>query len=283
MNEKNFLSSILNSIQKAEAKDSSSPIASLNISVWNVNSIKKAIKKPDFYNFIKKNTPNILCLTETKTIITEHDRYREHFSYPYQYWSSASTHKSGVCILSDIKALSCMHGLNFSSLGRVLTAEYFSFFLCVVYCPLPKSNENVIERVKWDEELRKYLAELKSKKPVIWVGDFNIVPSDIDADSSNLIVGTDSRLRHSFKNNLKIGFVDSFRFLHCNERCFTWRSSRSPGFQKKKSLKTRIDVILLDTSWTSFLQSASIHENFKLVSDHCPISVFLSFPSSINF
>ena len=273
------LASIIASIEKFQnVLPTSKKLKSLTVFLWNVNSIKHILRKPAFFEFIKKYSPDILCLVETKTIFCEHEKLRKIFSYPYQYWSSAASHVTGVSILSDIEAISVSHGLNFHSQGRVLTLEFQDFYLCVCYCPLSKTENEITQRILWDQELRNYISGLKTRKKVIWAGDFNIIPEDIDIDIAyENILGASKDLRNSYQLNLKLGFLDSFRKFHRNEKKYTWRSIRTPGLSSAKVWKTRIDFILLDNQWEECLIEASIYENFKSVSDHCPVGIKLSF------
>jgi exodeoxyribonuclease III len=271
------LSSILESIEKYKNKPiSSEPIKSLLICAWNINSIRSSLKIKNFTGFITRFSPDIMCLLETKTVFIEHDRYRPHFDYPYQYWSSSNTHISGLCVLSKLEAVSITHGLNFHSKGRVLILEFISFILCVCYCPVSKTENDLNKRIQWDEELRNHVSMLKAKKVVVWIGDFNIVPQDIDADTRN-VIGTEALLRHSFLSHLALGFVDSFRFANPTLAKYTWRSARTPGLSSKGTWRTRVDFILLDGRWTKYLTKSEIYDDYKSVSDHCPISISLLF------
>jgi exodeoxyribonuclease-3 len=59
--------------------------------------------------------------------------------------------------------------------GRVITAEYDSFYLVNSYIPNSgKALKDLDYRKEWDKAFLAYLTNLNQKKPVIWCGDLNV-------------------------------------------------------------------------------------------------------------
>lgn len=59
--------------------------------------------------------------------------------------------------------------------GRLITAEFADFYIITCYTPNSQQELKRLDfRVKWENELRKYIAELEKMKPVILCGDLNV-------------------------------------------------------------------------------------------------------------
>ena len=95
----------------------------MRILSWNVNGIR-AIEKKGFLDFLQKESPDILCLQETKC---NPEQLTDKLLAPKEYksyWSSAEKKGySGVCIYTKEEPVSVKHGFGieeFDSEGRIL-------------------------------------------------------------------------------------------------------------------------------------------------------------------
>lgn len=81
------LESILSSIESAKQRQRIGfPSSHLLIVSWNVNLLKKALRRDQFFKFISDYYPDILCFQETKIATSEQPRYKSIFTqYQYQY------------------------------------------------------------------------------------------------------------------------------------------------------------------------------------------------------
>jgi len=111
----------------------------LKILSYNVNGIRAAVKK-GLLNFLSKEDPDIVCLSETKC--NEEDNPLSELEGYTTYWYDCTFKKgySGTCVFSKTPALSVQkgHGV-WDDQGRVITLEYPSFYLC--HCYVPNSGE----------------------------------------------------------------------------------------------------------------------------------------------
>ncbi len=65
--------------------------------------------------------------------------------------------------------------------GRAITLEFEDYYLVNVYVPNSQNELARIDyRMQWEDDLRAYLKDLDSKKPVILCGDLNVAHEDID-------------------------------------------------------------------------------------------------------
>lgn len=109
----------------------------------------------------------------------------------------------------------------FSGEGRTITVEFEKFFL--VGCYVPNSGQS-LERLdyrveEWDPFIRSYLNQLKTKKPVIFLGDLNVGHLDLDIhnpEAKHIVkqAGLTPRERESMGKLLQEGFSDALRFLY---------------------------------------------------------------------
>lgn len=130
--------------------------------------------------------------------------------------------------------------------------------------------------MKWDEDFRNYLMELRKKKPVIACGDFNVAHQEIDLKnpkSNRRNAGFTDEEREQFSNLLNAGFTDTFRFFHPDETgIYSWWSYRFKA--REKNAGWRIDYFIVSDDLNDQLADAKIHTEI-FGSDHCPVEVVL--------
>lgn len=270
---------------KATAKD-------VTIFSWNVNGIRAVIKKQAFEPMIEKYAPDILCIQETKAkpgqVEIDLPEYTE-------IWNSAErAGYSGTAILTKIPPLRVTDGFpedleiaypwgddRYGSPlteGRLQTAEFKDFYVVNVYAPnsKPDLSRLALREKLWDPALNTYLAELQKHKPVVICGDFNAARTEIDLarpSQNEHNAGYTPEERQGMTNFLtKAQMIDSFRWLHPEERKYTWWTWRAGA--RQRNIGWRIDYILISRQLEANLRTAEIH-NDVLGSDHCPVSIRL--------
>lgn len=100
---------------------------------WNVNGLRAVMRK-NFAEFLTAEAPDILALQETKC--TEADVVPDWPGYSAFFNSAEKKGYSGTAILSRIPPLSVSTGIGIAEHdkeGRVLTAEFESFYFVCVY------------------------------------------------------------------------------------------------------------------------------------------------------
>jgi exodeoxyribonuclease-3 len=108
----------------------------MRIYSWNVNGLR-AISKKNFFDWIRSENPDILCVQETKIQeATLDDKLRNINGY-HSYFSFAQKKGySGVAVYTKFKPISVKHGIGipeFDSEGRILTMEFKDFTLLNIY------------------------------------------------------------------------------------------------------------------------------------------------------
>ncbi len=197
------------------------------------------------------------------------------------YWSYADKKGySGTAIYTRHEPLAVSYGLGIDDHdheGRVITLEMPEYFVVTAYVPNSQDGLRRLDyRMKWDEDFRNYLMELRKKKPVIACGDFNVAHQEIDLKnpkSNRRNAGFTDEEREQFSNLLNAGFTDTFRFFHPDETgIYSWWSYRFKA--REKNAGWRIDYFIVSDDLNDQLADAKIHTEI-FGSDHCPVEVTL--------
>lgn len=253
---------------------------SLTVASWNVCGLRSLLKKgtlPDLFT----PKPNILCLNETML----QDKHVPGVSsqlpqYPYKYFSCSQARKgySGVAVLADSEPIKVTYGLGVPELdaeGRLIAAEFKEFIVVSTY--VPNAGAALVRldyrTLQWDTALRRYLDDLQREKPVVWLGDLNVVHEDIDIYD---IRGKEDwacctpQERNSFSTTLRSNdMIDSFRLLHPTERGYSYYSRRNINAREKKQ-GWRLDYVITSKTLEKHLKEAWIRGDVQ-GSDHHPV------------
>jgi exodeoxyribonuclease III len=230
---------------------------------WNVNGIRAAYNK-GFNDFFDNENADIFCIQETKMQEGQLDLAKEGY---YVYLNSAEKKGySGTAIWTKIKPITVKYGIDIEEHdkeGRVITLEFEKFFMVTVYTPNAKRELERLEyRVKWEQDFRKYLEELRKVKPVVICGDLNVAHKEIDVKNDKANRGqagfTDEE-RREFNNLLDLKYIDTFRKFYPEEERFTWWSYF--GKAREKNVGWRIDYFIISNELDNNLKDAMIYDN----------------------
>ena len=244
---------------------------------WNVNGLR-ACNGKGFAEAFKALDADFFCLQETKMQAGQLDLEFEGYK---SYWSYADKKGySGTAIYTRHEPLAVSYGLGIDEHdheGRVITLEMPEYFVVTAYIPNSQDGLRRLDyRMKWDEDFRNYLMELRKKKPVIACGDFNVAHQEIDLKnpkSNRRNAGFTDEEREQFSNLLNAGFTDTFRFFHPDETgIYSWWSYRFKA--REKNAGWRIDYFIVSDDLNDQLADAKIHTEI-FGSDHCPVEVAL--------
>ena len=249
----------------------------LKLISWNVNGLR-ACNGKGFAEAFKALDADFFCLQETKMQAGQLDLQFEGYK---SYWSYADKKGySGTAIYTRHEPLAVSYGLGIDEHdheGRVITLEMPEYFVVTAYVPNSQDGLRRLDyRMKWDEDFRNYLMELRKKKPVIACGDFNVAHQEIDLKnpkSNRRNAGFTDEEREQFSNLLNAGFTDTFRFFHPDETgIYSWWSYRFKA--REKNAGWRIDYFIVSDDLNAQLADAKIHTEI-FGSDHCQVEVTL--------
>lgn len=244
---------------------------------WNVNGIRACLTK-GFMDFFNNVDADIFCLQETKLQAGQVELQLNGY---HQYWNYAEKKGySGTAVFTKKEPLSVSYGLGIEEHdkeGRVITLEFDDFYFITVYTPNSKTElERLDYRMIWEDEFRKYMQNLETKKPVVVCGDLNVAHKEIDLKNPKPNRGnagfTDEE-RGKFTELMNAGFIDTFRYFYPEqEGIYSWWSYRFKA--REKNAGWRIDYFLTSGSMADRLVSAKIHTEI-FGSDHCPVELII--------
>src|SRR3990167_1730498 len=113
-------------------------MSKLKLLSWNVNGIR-AQEKKGFLKWLEKESPDILCVQETKAHIEQLDKDLINPNGYKTFWSSGEKKGySGVSTFTKAEPKKVDYGFGvkkFDSEGRILITEYDDFILFNIYFP----------------------------------------------------------------------------------------------------------------------------------------------------
>jgi exodeoxyribonuclease-3 len=253
----------------------------MRIISFNVNGIR-AITAKTFVQDMQHLNPDIFCLQETKATV---DQVKEALAAltDYEIFANEAERKgySGTAIATKHKPLNVTYDMGreeHDREGRVICAEFDSFFVVTVYVPNSGSElARLPYRQTWDRDFLAYLKHLESSKPVVVCGDFNVAHKPLDLsrpkENYNKAAGYMQEEIDGMEAFVANGWVDTFRYMHPDKAKYSWWSYRAGA--RQNNIGWRIDYFLMSNKLLPALKEATIH-NEVLGSDHCPVGIELA-------
>ena len=262
--------------------------SNLKIVSWNVAGVRAWAKK-DGYKWLIDESPDIFCLQEVKCEEKDIPQPLKDMTDYKMYWNAAKTTKglSGVALFSKVKPKEVKFGIGVEAHdneGRTITAEYEQFFLVTTYVPnSQRALKRLDYRMKWNEDFKSYVHSLDSQKPVVLCGDMNVSHLEIDLanpKSNRRSAGFTQEERDGMTDLLESGFVDSYRHLYpdVTKKYTFWTYM---GNARARNVGWRLDYFIISERWIANLCD-NVIESKVMGSDHCPIHLYFSLPSSQN-
>ena len=249
---------------------------------WNVNGLRAVINK-GFKDFFKEIDADIFSIQETKMQEEQLDENILQIFEGYNaYWNSAEKKGySGTAVFTKIKPITVTYGIGIEEHdkeGRVITLEFKKFYMVNIYTPNSKRElERLDYRQIWEDEIRAYLLELNTKKPVIMCGDLNVAHNEIDLKNpktNRKNAGFTDEERAKMTELLNAGFVDTYRYKYPEvEGKYSWWSYMFHA--REKNAGWRIDYFIVSESLKDKIDDAKILDHIY-GSDHCPVELDLN-------
>lgn len=233
---------------------------------------------PILLNWLKKESPDVLCIQETK--VQDH----EFPSQPLEdvgYHCSFKGQKSynGVAILSKKKPnnISTGFGDGDEKEGpRLIRLSIDDIVIVNTYIPQGQdpASEKFDYKIEWFSRLGRYFeSNLEPTSRVIWAGDFNVAPTPVDVYDPDKLLGNvcyHPKEHKALKEIMGWGFVDVFRMHKPEEKAFTFWDYRIPN-AVKRNLGWRVDHICATRCLAEVSETAWIDVEPRLLqkpSDH---------------
>ena len=208
-----------------------------------------------FWSFCeeKKGYSGTLCLTKWKPFAVSYD----------------------MTVPGEEKAEDDIFELQVEIEGRIITLDFGSFYFVNCYYPNSQHGRKRFDyRYNWDKAFVPYLTKLKSKKPTIVCGDFNVAISNDDIYPENKAVengdeGFQATERENLLKLIDAGYCDSYREKHPEEiGVYSWWSNRRNKREENKGW--RLDYALVSNKIAAEINESTLLTNVQ-GSDHCPL------------
>ncbi|MDE5780332.1 MAG: exodeoxyribonuclease III [Lachnospiraceae bacterium] len=242
---------------------------------WNVNGLRACMGK-GFMEYFDETDADIFCLQEIKLSEGQFDWEKEGYYVYYNYAEKKGY--SGTAVYSKEKPINVIYGIGIDEHdheGRVITLEFDKYYVVTVYTPNSQSElARLSYRMKWENDFKAYLLELKKSKPVIVCGDMNVAHKETDLKNpktNRKNAGFTDEEREKMTELLNSGFIDTFRYFNPDaEGIYSWWSYRFRA--REKNAGWRIDYFLVSKELEENIVDASIHTDIQ-GSDHCPVEL----------
>jgi exodeoxyribonuclease III len=252
----------------------------MRIYSWNVNGLRAILKK-GFLEWIQEESPDILCIQETKLQENQLEDNIKNMEGYYSYFSFAEKKGySGVATFTKKKPIDVKYGMGierFDSEGRIVATEFEGFILLNIYFPNGQMNE---ERLSYKMEFYDALLEycnilVKEGKKLVICGDYNTAHTEMDIKNAKANEKTSGFLaieRAWLDKLIANGYTDTFRHMNPEEVRYSWWSYMFQA--RERNVGWRIDYHFVSNNLLPYVKHAEIL-NEVTGSDHCPVVVEL--------
>jgi len=247
----------------------------LKLVSWNVNGIR-AVAKKGFTEIVSELDADILAVQETKAQPEQLTEQIKEIAGYTSFWHSAEKKGySGVAVYTRQEPLKVIEGLGIDEYdreGRVLTLEFANFYFTNIYFPNAGEGLKRLDfKIAFNNALLAFADSLRSKKPVVLCGDFNVAhkPIDLKNPASNTKnAGYTPEERAWMDSFIDAGYLDTFRMFNQDPENYTWWSYRFNA--RAKNIGWRIDYFCVDRDGAMRVENAEILPEIY-GSDHCPV------------
>jgi len=253
----------------------------MRIATYNVNGVNGHL--PVLLRWLEETKPDIVCLQELKA---PQEKFPEEAIAAAGYQAVWHGQKSwnGVAILSRghvmAEAQPGLPGDPDDVHSRYIEATIEGMRICCLYLPNgnPFPGPKYDYKLSWIKRLMLRADELlTSGQQVLLVGDFNIIPEDIDVYKPERWVNDalfQPEVRDAFKALVAKGWTDALRTLNPGEVVYTFWDYFRDAYGRNAGL--RIDHFLMSPSIAGKLKAAGVDKHvrgWEKSSDHAPVWV----------
>lgn len=251
------------------------PIRALS---WNVNGIR-AIYRKGFSEWFAQESPDILCLQETKSAPDQVPPPLQGVAGYYAYFAAAERKGySGVALYTKSRPEQVSYGFGHHAVdkeGRIIVADYPDFALLNIYFPNGRSS---LERLRYKMDFYDTFLDFvnglrKQRKNVVVCGDFNTAHKEIDLARPKANAMTSGFLpeeRAWLDKFIAHGYVDTFRAFNSDPGQYTYWDQITSA--RERNVGWRIDYFFVNQECLNRIANAYILPQV-MGSDHCPVGI----------
>lgn len=255
------------------------------LATFNVNGVNGRL--PVLLRWLAATDSDVVCLQELKT---SDEKFPEAAIAEAGFRSIWHGQKSynGVAILArgtvPIERRRGLPGDPDDSHSRYLEAQVGNLVVGCLYLPNgnPAPGPKFQYKMGWFERLLDHArALLAAGAPTVLCGDFNVVPTDLDAVVPGRWVWDAvmyPEARTAYARLLDQGWIDALRVIHPDKDIYTyWNFSYRGGYDRSSGL--RMDHILISPTLSNSLLDAGVDvetRSWQKPSDHAPAWIKLA-------
>ena len=253
----------------------------MRIVTWNINGIKARL--PVVTEWLKQSKPDIVALQEIKSV-DENFPGEAFEELGYNVQTHGQKGFNGVALLSRLpfdEVTRRLPGDENDTQARLIEGCFShgsgSVRVCNIYLPNgnPVESEKFSYKLHWMERLNRFVADrLRLEEPFVLLGDFNLIPSDLDCHDPERWWG-DALFRSEslqrFRHLANLGMVDALRAT-TDSPSYTFWDFQSGAWRKNNGI--RIDHLMLSPQAADHLESVNVHRelrSWERPSDHVPV------------
>lgn len=256
------------------------------LATFNVNGIRARL--PIVIEWLNRQQPDVLCLQETKC---------QDKDFPGEPMAKAGYHAgirgqksyNGVAVLTKSQPTDIIDSLSNDDAdkeARFLAVKVDHVWIVNTYVPQGRSPDDPAFQGKLDffRRLKKFFQDrFDPDQPLIWTGDLNVAPEDIDVYDPARLSGQVCfhPLEHqALAQTMSWGFTDLFRSLNPDSRQFTFWDYRIPK-SVDRNLGWRLDHIMVTAPLLKWAGECNVDTEPRIrtkPSDHTPLWAVFNLP-----
>ncbi len=250
----------------------------MKIATYNVNGVNGRL--PVLLRWLEEQRPDVVCLQELKASDNKFPAQALEAAgynaiwHGQKSWNGVAILARGMSIHETQRGLS---GDPDDTHSRYLEAAVNGVVVASLYLPNgnPWPGPKFDYKLKWFARLQVYAAQLlETKHPIVLAGDYNVIPTDLDALhpkswADDALFQPESKA--AYAELLAQGWTDAIRHLHPTEQIFTFWDYLRHRWERNSGL--RIDHLLLSPALAPRLVAAGVDREvrgWEKTSDHAP-------------
>jgi exodeoxyribonuclease III len=255
----------------------------MKIATYNINGINNRLSV--LLRWLSEARPDVVCLQELKATNDQFPIAAINAAGYQAIWHGQKSW-NGVAILSrklPIQELNrTLPGDKTDTHSRYLEAIVGKMVIACLYLPNgnPYPGAKFEYKLKWFKRLSAHAKTLlKHDVPVALIGDFNVMPTELDTYKPVKYVNNAlfrKEVRAAYARLLKQGWTDAIRYKHPEERIYTFWHYFRHAWERDAGL--RLDHFLLSPHLVPRLKKAGVDREvrgYPKASDHAPAWIVL--------